>query len=198
MKIHYSYLHNTLNVFIHTIFAHYRRWEVWRKYEHFCKVYDNLCTKYTNHKIAKLPTLESIKQTWRQMSSNAGMFCIFACMFSIVYEWSGLTNDPVILCATNTLALFLLLFKNFFSLKQPTTLYVLCSIGESGETFGGEEEVPDDDTIFLGHSFLQKLQVSVFCTFLWSFLWEFIVVCVFAHCYVAFSLYLVSVVDPCE
>ena len=38
----------------------------------------------------------------------------------------------------------------------------LCNPGESGETSFGEDDM-QDDAIFLGHSFLQKLQVRLFC-----------------------------------
>jgi len=41
---------------------------------------------------------------------------------------------------------------------------IFCNEGEGGEVIFGEDEV-QDDAIFLGHSFLQKLQVY-FCFFL--------------------------------
>lgn len=86
-----------------------RRWEVWRKYEHFCKVYDNLCSKYANHKIAKLPSLDRIKKTWKNIGISGG-------------------SNPGLVETT------------------PST---------------EEEEEIMDDAIFLGHSFLQKLQVKL-------------------------------------
>ncbi len=96
------------------------RWEVWRKYEHFCRVYDTLCTKYANHKIARLPSLERIKKTWKNMS--------------------GSSAEPV----------------------SPTSAGASAnsSSSSSREIGAAEEDSLTDDAIFLGHAFLQKLQVS--------------------------------------
>jgi hypothetical protein len=85
------------------------RWEVWRKYEHFCRVYDALCTKYANHKIARLPSLDRVKKTWKNLA--AGL------------------SEPV---------------------TSPASV--------SGAA--AAEEDATDESIFLGHAFLQKLQVS--------------------------------------
>lgn len=80
---------------------------MWRKYEHFCRVYDTLCSKYAHHKIARLPSLERIKKTWRNLAGGGG----------------GASAEP-----------------------------------ESSPT--GQEESWEDEAIFLGHAFLQKLQVG--------------------------------------
>jgi hypothetical protein len=82
---------------------------VWRKYEHFCRVYDTLCSKYAHHKIARLPSLERIKKTWRNLAGGGS---------------GGATAEPE----------------------------------SSGAA--GPEETGVDDAIFLGHAFLQKLQVG--------------------------------------
>jgi hypothetical protein len=82
---------------------------VWRKYEHFCRVYDTLCSKYAHHKIARLPSLERIKKTWRNLAGGGAA------------EGNG---------------------------------------SASAEGNAGTEETAEDDAIFLGHAFLQKLQVK--------------------------------------
>jgi len=94
---------------------------VWRKYEHFCKVYDNLCTKYANHKIAKLPSLDRIKRTWKGLSSES--------VGSV-----GSNGGEGVSTGAST--------------------------GVSAGSGGDEADLQDDAT-FLGHSFLQKLQVRV-------------------------------------
>ena len=95
------------------------RWEVWRKYEHFCKVYDNLCTKYANHKIAKLPSLDRIKKTWKNFGS----------------------------------------LSNVASADNTSGSGVSAGV-TSGANDNTAEEEEADDAIFLGHAFLQKLQVQ--------------------------------------
>lgn len=97
---------------------------MWRKYEHFCKVYDNLCSKYANHKIAKLPSLDRIKKTWKNFGAGS--------MAATQPEHTGHSS------------------------------------GGAGGTGSGNnsphattDEEDADDAIFLGHAFLQKLQVCV-------------------------------------